>query len=132
MIQILFQISQRQPVTPLHRTHARTRDQRRDVAITFTVGGEQHQPGAAVDLHLRADDKFEAVFFSRLVRAHHTGERTLIGDRQRAITLRPRARHQLVGMRGTAQEGKVANTVQLGVAGECRQGYKNNNKNKYL
>ena len=66
--------------------------------VPAEAGGEQHELGAVINLHFCADDKFEAVFFRGLMRAHHAGERTFIGDGERAVTQRLRARDQLFGV----------------------------------
>jgi hypothetical protein len=57
--------------------------------------------------------------FDRLMRAHHTGQRTLVGQGQRRIALRRRLPDQFVRMRGAAQEAEVGQAVQLGVIREC-------------
>ena len=118
MIKVLLEIGKRQPITAFLRAHAPTRDEHGNVAVAFAVGSQQHQFWPVLDLHLRADDEFHALFFRRLMRAHNAGERTLIGDRERAVAHRLRARHQFRGVRCTAQEGEVAQAMQLGVGGE--------------
>ena len=60
---------------------------------------------------------FSGRLLRRHVRAHHARHRALIGERQRPIAERLRLLHQLVRMRGAAQEGEVRKAVQLGVRG---------------
>ena len=47
--------------------------------------------------------------------AHHPRERALVGERERLIPERMGPGDELLGVRGAAQEGEVAETVQLGV-----------------
>ncbi len=98
MIEIVFQISERQPVAALIRTPARARDEHGNVAVAFTVGRQQHQFRTVVYLYLRADDELVATVLGGDMRTHHARQRTFIGDRQRTIAQRLRARDQFFGM----------------------------------
>ena len=62
MIEILLQIRECQPVTALFRTHTPARDQRGDMAITFAIGGEQHQLGPVFNLHFGVVPPLYALF----------------------------------------------------------------------
>ena len=64
-----------------------------------------------------ADDEADAGRLRRLMRAHDAGEAVAVGDRDRLVAERRRGRHQLVRMRGAAQEREIAGDLQLGVAG---------------
>jgi hypothetical protein len=49
------------------------------------------------------------------MRAHHAGQRTLVGYCQGFITQLSRLGDQLLGMGSTAQKGEVANAMEFGV-----------------
>ena len=77
-------------------------------------------PSRKVEPH--ADDEADPGGFRRLMRAHQPGEllRSVI-----AIAWWPSAAarpHQLVGMRGAAQEREIAGDLQLGVGGQTSSG----------
>ncbi len=48
---------------------------------------------------------------------HDAGDAVAVGDRDRGVAERRRGHHQLVGMRGAAQEREIAGDLQLGIAG---------------
>ena len=49
------------------------------------------------------------------VRAHHAGERALVGEGQRRVAELPGALHQFAGVRGPGEEAEVAAAMQLGI-----------------
>jgi len=49
------------------------------------------------------------------VRAHASGERAFVGERERRVAERRGARDELFGVRSAAQEREVRDAVQLGV-----------------
>ena len=124
-----FHVGRVRQVSPLGRAAPRHRDPLRQVAVAAACLRQQHQPrarrrvGPALDgrvgeLHLGADDQVQPQALGLGVRAHHAGQRTLVGERQRTVTQRLRARDQFLGVRGAAEEAEVAAAVQLGVGGE--------------
>ncbi len=124
-----FDVGRVRQVSALSRAAPRHRDPLRQVAVAAAGLRQQHQPrarrgiGLALDgrvreLHLGADDQVQPHALGLGMRAHHAGQRTFVGERQRAVAQRMGALHQLFGMRGAAQEAEVAAAVQLGVGGE--------------
>jgi hypothetical protein len=82
------------------------------------VKREDHHSQATLEAEFRADDELDAAqLLDRRMRAHHAGERAFIGDGERFVAELLRLRHELLGMRGAAQETEVAQTMQLGVGG---------------
>ena len=84
-------------------------------AVGTPVRRQQRELRAVLEPQLGADDQLELVLPGSDVRTHHARERALVGERERRVAERRRAPHQLLGMRGAAQEGKVRQAVQLGV-----------------
>ena len=100
------------------------RDPVREVAVAAARLRQQHQPGVRRaaggqgEADLAADDEVELLRLRLDVRAHHAGERALVGDRQGAVAQRSGPLDQLLGMRGAGQEAEVAAAVELGVGRE--------------
>ena len=65
--------------------------------------------------HLRPDDDAELQRLRLPMRPHHTRQRTLIGNRQRAVAQGLRPRNQFLGLRSPVQETEVAAAAKLGV-----------------
>ena len=63
-----------------------------------------------------ADNKTDPDLLCRVMGAHNAGKAVAIGDRNRLMAERGRSQHQLVRMRGAAQEREVARDLQLRVA----------------
>ncbi len=129
---VTFDIAGMREVLPLGRAAPRHGDPVRQVAVAATRLREHHEARAGRQAHLRADDQARqrmrrrgglaaraqarALAFDLEVRAHHAGERALVGEGQRRVAELPGALHQLAGVRRPAQEAEVAAAVQLGVA----------------
>ena len=96
-------------------------DEAAQPSVAAPVDGERDQREAALEAELRADDELQAAVLRRHVRAHDAGNRALVGDREGGIAECVRLLHQLVGMRGAAQEGEVGEAVQLGVRRQRRR-----------
>ena len=114
-VDAVAEIGAGQPIAALHRAASAAGDERREAAVAFAIGGQQYQAQSVVETKLAADDERQAALFGFDMRAHDAGERTFIGDRQRLVAQLVRPRDQLLGVRRTAQEGEIGNTVQLGV-----------------
>ena len=102
----------RQPVFPLGGATAGRGDEARELAVAGTIGGEQHDARAVLQLQLAADDQPGAVAcgqgLQRAVGAHDAGERAFVGERDRGVAECGRLRDQLLGVRGAALEAEVA------------------------
>ena len=127
MIQILFQIIRHQSIAAFHRTPARPRDQRRDMAVAFAIGGEQNELGAILDAHFSADDELQPMRLGCDMRTHHARERTFIGDRQCVVAQRSGAHNQFLRVRSATQKGEVGEAMQLAVS---RKGGEDEHGNK--
>ena len=118
---LAFEVARVREVGALGGTPPRNGDPVREVAVTAPRLRQQHQPRvrlAAARLHqpdLAADDEVQALGTRLHVRAHHAGERALVGDGERTVAERRRPLHQLFGVRGARQEAEVAAAVKLGV-----------------
>ena len=66
-------------------------------------------------LKLRADDELERQLVGSRIRSHDSGDGALIGQRETRIAELGCGGHELLRMRSSAQERKVAETVQLGI-----------------
>ena len=82
------------------------------------MGRQQHDLRPALKTKLGADQQFQLVFSGGDMRTYYTGEGALIGDRQRRVTKRCRARDQLLRMRSAAQKAEIADAMQLGIVGK--------------
>lgn len=71
------------------------------------------------NLEFRPDDELEAQSARREMRAHDTGERAFVRERERRIAECVRPLNQLLRMRGPAQEREVREAVELGVGNRC-------------
>ena len=69
----------------------------------------EHEPGAGRE--------GEARFLGRLVGAHHAGHRVAVGDADAGKAERLALHHQLLSVRGPAQEREVGGDGELGVTG---------------
>lgn len=69
---------------------------------------------------ITADDQRQTQPGSFQMRTHDTGERALVGERQRGVTQCLRAGDQFLGVRGPAQETEVAAAEKFGVGEERR------------
>ena len=117
------QVAHRQPVLALGAAQPRQRDQLAQVAIALAMARDQHQParrrGAlALQLEDAADQQLDraaglVLAFGLFMCAHHAGDRTFVGDRDRGIAQLRRACDQLFGMRGAGEEAEVGTAVQL-------------------
>src|SRR5262249_17524508 len=95
-------------------------DERRELAVAFAVRRKRHKFRSIPQLYFRADDERHADALRRYVRPRRSRERALVGERERPVAERRSALHQLLGMRGAAQESEIGDAMQLGVGGEGR------------
>ena len=132
-VRVRFEFSARQSVTALGRLPACQRDELTQVAVAGARLCEQREfraqrrplAFAFGELNLGAVDQTERarrfVSFARLgerqMRAHRTGERTLVGERQSRVLERERALDQFLRMRRASQEREVRQAVQFGIGG---------------
>ncbi len=104
-----------QSVGALDAAPAAAGDERGEIAVALEVAGQQHQGGAVLERELRADDERQVERRGGDVGAHDAAQAALVGDGEGAIAEGMRRAHQLLGMRGAAQKGEVADGVQLGI-----------------
>ncbi len=78
--------------------------------VSFRTGGTPMLPFVSASLRLFVS------FLSRDMRPHHARQRVAIGDRQGRVAQRRGLLDQLLGVRGAAQEGEVAQAMQFGVS----------------
>ena len=93
----------------------------------------QQDKGAVINSEFTADDEMNTNLLRGLVCLENTGNGTVVGERGGSVSEFRRPHYQFLGVRGAAQEGVVAEAVQLGVVqlheglsrrrwGCCRQG----------
>ncbi len=110
-----FQVAARERIAPFRAAASSGGNQGRDASVRAPVGGEQDELQIFLDPDLGTEDEAQAACLRLLVRAHRAGERALVGQGERLVAERMRARHQLLGVRCAAQEAEVRKAVQLGV-----------------
>jgi hypothetical protein len=98
------------------------------------VRGEQHDFRAVGELHFGADDEGDTGLFRRCFapaslrfagrgeRAHDTGHRAFVGDRECGVAERFRAFEQFLRARRTALEREVRQAMQFGIGRHLRVG----------
>ncbi len=91
------------------------RDQAAQLRIAGTVGRQQNQAWPVAQVDLAADDQVQTQFTRPLVCTHHARQGAFVGDRQRPVAHGMCTFDQLLGVRGTAQKGEIAQAVQFGV-----------------
>src|SRR5690606_4469399 len=69
------------------------------------------------EIEARAHNEAETDLLCSPMRAHDTGQRVAIRDRQRRETLALGFRHQFMRMRTAAQKGEVGRRLQFGIGG---------------
>ena len=111
------QIAARQVIAPLVCAASAEGNDGAEIAVARAVFCQQNQFHAPGQNQFRADDQLESGLFRRHMRAHDTGDGTLVGDGQRRIAERLRLLDQLFRMRGAAQKAEVGDAVQFGVIG---------------
>ena len=87
------------------------------VAPTVQVVRQGHQGAAVRQGKFGAGQQLQAALFGLGMRPHQPGHRTRVGDGQCVVAQLGGARHQLLGVRGTALEAEVGQAMQLGIAG---------------
>ena len=102
-----------QGIAPLPRSSPGQRDQRREIAVAVAVAGQKDQLQAINGCDFAADNEFQSIFPGRQMRPDNTGQRTLVGQRQRTIALSHGTFGQLFRMRGPAQEAEVGKAVEF-------------------
>ena len=86
--------------------------QPRQPAIGGAVRGIGEQARAVAQVEAAADDEPDPDLFRRMMRAHDAGQAVAVGDRDRLMAERGRGQHQLVRMRGAAQEREIGGDLQ--------------------
>src|SRR5881396_2584083 len=79
------QIAPTERIAAFLRPASTAGDEIGQIAVAFAVRGEQHQPGTVLQPYLRSDDQRQADVFRRDMRPHGSGERTLVGERERPV-----------------------------------------------
>ena len=115
--QPVVQVIANEVVFTLLRTPPPLGDQGRQVAVALAILRQQHQLRPVGEPDLAADDQMQAVLLRPLVRPHDARERAFVGDGERRVAELRRALGQLIGVRGPAQEGEVADAVEFGEGG---------------
>ena len=110
-----FDIGASQRVRALGTAPATARDQFADARISALAARQQDEFRAVVELHFGADDQGNAGCLGGFQRTHDAGQRTFVGDRQRAVAEPGRAFEQFRGTRCAALETEIAQRMQLGV-----------------
>src|SRR5262245_17301528 len=118
VIQARIEVGDAEAIGSLRCVATALGDQRRQIAVTGAVLRQQDELWPVGEPYLRADEKIEPGPLRRDMRAHRSGKRAFVGDRERGIAQFVRALDQLFGMRGAAQEAEVGKAMQLGVVGE--------------
>ena len=113
--QAIGQVGGTQPIRALVRGTPATRDQPAQGAVAGAVLAQQHQLRAILQLEFGAHDQFHAGLARGLQRAHDTGQRAFVGDRQRAVTAASGALEQLARAGGATPERERRQAVQLGI-----------------
>ena len=111
-----------QPVVAFGRSPPPLGDERREPTVTLSILRQEDEPRSVEELRLGANDKLEAAVLGRAMGPHHTGKRTLVGQRKRRVAESLGFCQQLLGVGGASQEGEVREAVKLGVAGQIRHG----------
>jgi hypothetical protein len=100
-------------------------DQSADLGVAALLRRQQYQLQAIAAAKLGTDDQPAAALLwqsaRRLIGAHHTRKRTLVGQRQRAIAQFMRTRDEFSRMRGAAQKAEIAEAMQFGVVAHAIQ-----------
>jgi len=125
------QVVQAQMALPLGRAALAEREQPRQPAIGRPVGRIDQEAetracpsptlprrGRFLQIQPRADDEAEAGLLRRHMRAHHSRQAAAVGEGDRSEAEPGRGLHQLVRVRGAAQEAEVAGDLQLGIGRE--------------
>ena len=114
-VERILEIPALEDVVALGPSAPRASDQPGERAVARAVGRERHELERIDAAELRPDDEWQLALLGRDVRAHHTRERALIGERQRSIVEVLGLRDELLGVRGAAQKREIAQGMQLGV-----------------
>ncbi len=105
-------------VGALRRAAPPAGDELAEIAVARAVGGEQHELDTIGERDLAADHERQPACLRGEMGAHHPGHRALVGEGEGAIAERLRPLHQLLGVRGPAQEGEIGQAMELGVGGQ--------------
>lgn len=118
-------IVHRQAVTAFLAAAAAQGDEPAELGIAFAVHGQQYQAAAGrvaicMERELGSDEQLQGralltLQLVLLVRPHHAGDRTFVGDRDGRIAELRGPRHQFAGVRGAGQEAEVGAAMQFGI-----------------
>ena len=93
-----------------------TGNQSTQLGIAAVIPRQRDEFQAGIETELGTDDQLREIDLAcRHVRTDDAGYGTLIGQRQRTIAERSGPFDQFLGMRGAAEEGEVAERMQLGI-----------------
>src|SRR5262249_52287034 len=90
-------------------------DEPAQLRVTASIDGQRDELQATFQAEFGADEEFDLQELRGHVRADDAGDRTFIRDGDRAVVESMGAFHQFLGMRSAAEEGEVAEAVQLSV-----------------
>ena len=115
VLEAALEVGTRQGVAALGGRPAAARDQTAQGRITGPGGGQGDQPRAIGQCDLAAEDQRQAVVPCCDVGPDRAGHGTFIGDRQGGVAEFRGAHDQFLRVRGTPQEGEMAQAVQFGI-----------------
>ena len=110
------QIVEVQDAPALGRPPLAEGEQRAQPRVGGPVGRPAQKRGAAGQVEPAADQEPNALGLRRLVRPYDAGQAVAVGDRDAGQAQLAGTRHQLLRVRGTAQEAEVGRGLELGVA----------------
>ncbi len=119
--QAVGQVGAVQPVRALGRGAPAAGDQPAQRGVAGAVLAQQHQFRAVLQLEFGAHDQFHAGIARGFQRPHDAGQRTFVGNRQRAVATGFRPREQLARMRGATAERECRQAMQLGIGVHANQ-----------
>ena len=109
------EVGERQAAFALLGPALAAREQGREPAVSGAVAGIGKEARPVLEIETRADDEAQARLARRRVRAHDTRERIAVRHGKCSVAELGGALHQLLRMRGAAEEAEVARHLQLGV-----------------
>ena len=116
-VDLAQQIFQSDLALALGRPALAQREQPREPAIGLPVTGKSQQAGGIVKIEAHADQQPNPGLARRHVGPHHPGKGVAVGNGHRLMPQGRRLGHQLLRMRGPAEEGEIAGHLKFGVAG---------------
>ena len=115
-----FDIGAAQRVLALGAAPASQRDDPAELGIGRLRARQQDQFRSVIELHFGTDDQGDPGRLGGFQGTHDAGQRTLVGDRERAVSELCRTLEQFVRTRGATLEAEVAQRVQFGIPGRVQ------------